>query len=70
MGSPPGESDRKPTEVQHAVEITQPLYLGKYEVTQRQFLKVMGTNPSAFSPTGFGLRTWPGSRQRITRLRA
>ena len=36
----------------HKVILTQPLYLGSTEVTQSQFEKVMGTNPSNFSATG------------------
>ncbi len=31
---------------QHPVRITKPFYLGKYEVTQAQWLSVMGNNPS------------------------
>ena len=54
MGSPPSEGDRRADEVQHPVGITRPFYLGKYEVTQRQFEKVMGSNPSEFGPTGRG----------------
>ncbi len=30
----------------HPVKITKPFYLGKYEITQLQYAKVMGTNPS------------------------
>jgi len=38
-----------PTEApQHRVKITQPFYLGKYEVTQAQWEAVMGNNPSNF----------------------
>ncbi|MFH0982954.1 MAG: formylglycine-generating enzyme family protein [Planctomycetota bacterium] len=33
---------------QHKVRITRPYYLGKYEVTQEQWEKVMGGNPSSF----------------------
>ena len=32
----------------HAVTLTQPYYLGKYDVTQAQYQAVIGTNPSAF----------------------
>ena len=32
----------------HKVTLTQPFYLGKYEVTQEQWEKVMGSNPSKF----------------------
>src|SRR4029453_16432797 len=32
----------------HGVFISKPFYLGKYEVTQAQWLDVMGTNPSHF----------------------
>jgi formylglycine-generating enzyme required for sulfatase activity len=33
---------------QHQVTISQPFYLGKYEVTQREWTAVMGGNPSEF----------------------
>jgi formylglycine-generating enzyme required for sulfatase activity len=58
MGSPKGEAEREPfgkgSEEQHEVEITRPFYLGMYEVTQAEYEKVMGTNPSWFSATGGG----------------
>lgn len=37
---------------QHTVRLTQPFYLGVYEVTQQQFQRVMNRNPSAYSSTG------------------
>ena len=47
MGSPDSasyaHSNEKP---QHRVRITKPFYLGAYEVTQGQYEKVMGKNPS------------------------
>src|SRR5262249_28237550 len=53
MGSPNTEAGRKPDEgPQHEVEITQPFYLGAFEVTQAEFQKVTGKNPSNFSTTG------------------
>jgi len=48
MGSPGTESDREDDETQHRVTITKPFYLGETEVTQEQYEKVMGTNPSEF----------------------
>jgi len=38
-----GHEDEQPV---HTVRITQPFYLGKYMVTQAQWKKVMGENPS------------------------
>ena len=32
----------------HQVTLTQPFYMGKYEVTQNEYQQVMGTNPSHF----------------------
>ncbi len=37
---------------QHKVILTQPIYLGINEVTQAEYEKMMGTNPSNFAPTG------------------
>ena len=48
MGSPKREDGRASDEQQHRVRITQPFYLGAREVTQAQYQKVMGTNPSHF----------------------
>jgi formylglycine-generating enzyme required for sulfatase activity len=36
------------------VQITRPFYLGVHAVTQGQYQRVMGTNPSCFSPAGRG----------------
>ncbi len=54
MGSPEGEENRGDDEQQHRVRITQPFYLGVYEVTQEEYQKVMGANPSYFSSRGDG----------------
>ena len=48
MGSPATETGRVFNERQHQVTLTKGFYLGKYEVTQAQWEKVMGSNPSSF----------------------
>jgi formylglycine-generating enzyme required for sulfatase activity len=53
MGSPREEKDRTKEEEQHPVQ-TRPFYLGVYEVTQEEYAKVMGSNPSWFAPGGGG----------------
>ena len=53
MGSPANEVGRGQDEHQHEVEITRPFYVGIQEVTQEQYERVMGANPSGFSPGGF-----------------
>ena len=47
LGSPQeaGDGDESPL---HQVTITRPFYLGKHEVTQTQWLRLMGTKPSNF----------------------
>jgi uncharacterized protein (TIGR02996 family) len=54
MGSPPEEQERRGNEEAHEVEITRPFYLGVFAVTQGQWLRVMGNNPSYFCATGEG----------------
>lgn len=48
MGSPDTETDRNENELQHEVTISRDYYLGAYEVTQSQYQKIMGENPSHF----------------------
>jgi len=45
MGSEKGEKNEKPI---HKVKITKPFYMGVCEVTQAQYEKIMGKNPSVF----------------------
>jgi formylglycine-generating enzyme required for sulfatase activity len=45
MGSDDGESYEKPI---HRVKLTKGFWMGKYEVTQEQWKRVMGNNPSYF----------------------
>ena len=48
MGSPAREAGSRDNEGQHEVTLTQDYYLGAFEVTQAQYKKVMGKNPSYF----------------------
>ena len=45
MGSTNGSNDEKPV---HSVTISRAYYISKYEVTQKEWKEVMGTNPSHF----------------------
>ncbi len=49
MGSPATEVDRQPDETQHLVTLTQGFFVGKYLVTQGDYLAVLGNNPSWFN---------------------
>ena len=48
MGSPASEPVRYDNETQHTVTLTKGFCMGKYEVTQAEYLAVMGNNPSYF----------------------
>jgi len=49
IGSPDDEEGRNDNEgPAHRVSITEPIYLGKYEVTQGEWKAVMGSNPSKY----------------------
>ena len=53
MGSAADEKDRSMSEnPPHFVKISQAFYMGVHEVTQGEYEKVIGTNPSYFSSTG------------------
>ena len=56
MGSTPEEiaADFKNASPNDMVILTQPIYLGVNEVTQSEYEKVMGVNPSHFAPIGMG----------------
>ena len=48
MGSPKYEAKRKDDEQQVFVTLSRGFWMGKYEVTQDEWQRVMGTNPSEF----------------------
>lgn len=48
MGSPLDELGRSTDETQHQVTLTKPYYIGVFEVTQKQWTLVMGSNPSNY----------------------
>ncbi len=54
MGSPADEAERDTDESQHEVVITKPFYMGVYEVTQREYERVMPKNPSVFNSNNGG----------------
>jgi formylglycine-generating enzyme required for sulfatase activity len=45
MGSPASEKHRYDGETQHQVTLSKPFYMGRTEVTQGEWKKVMGTEP-------------------------
>lgn len=49
MGSPTNEASRTPDETQHTVVLSRGFWMGKFEVTQAEYLNVVGSNPSWFN---------------------
>lgn len=49
MGSPTNEAERNTNEVQHSVTLTKGFFMGKYPVTQGEYLALIGSNPSYFT---------------------
>lgn len=54
MGSPESEQDRDAGEAQHSVRITKPFYLGRHEVTQREWKLLMGVPGANWKPSKEG----------------
>lgn len=48
MGTSASEAGRQPDEALHPVELTRAFYIGRHEVTQGQWQRVMGASPSDF----------------------
>ena len=73
MGSDPNfEEAHRDESPSHKVIISQPFYLGKYEVTQAQWLAVMGSNPSKFKGRNNPVEmvSWHDTQEFIRRLNA
>jgi formylglycine-generating enzyme required for sulfatase activity len=52
MGSPASETGRDQDEVQHEVTLTKGFWMMEHEVTQGEWLAVMGSNPARFKQCG------------------
>ena len=52
MGSPPDEPERRPDEAQVEVTLTKGFWMGKYEVTQGQWKRVVGKLPGELTAEG------------------
>ena len=70
MGSPVAEEGRFDDEPLHPVTLTRGFWLGKYEVTQRQWQSVMGDNPSKFKNPDHPVEgvSWEDCNAFISRL--
>jgi formylglycine-generating enzyme required for sulfatase activity len=72
MGSPPGEAGRESQERQHRVTISRPYYLGRFEVTQKAWVAVMGSNTSHFQDPSdmrpVEMVTWFDAQEFLERL--
>ena len=72
MGSPESEADRSDDETQHKVTLTKPFYIGKFAVTQDQWVAVMGNNPSDTLGPNFPVTgvSWEDCQEFIKKLNA
>ncbi|MDY0361209.1 MAG: formylglycine-generating enzyme family protein [Desulforegulaceae bacterium] len=72
MGSPSSESGRYDHEKQHKVTLTKGFFMQTTEVTQAQWKKVMGNNPSDFKNCGDNCPvenvSWYGAKDFIRKL--
>ncbi len=65
IGDPDAMDDERPA---HSVTISKPFYLGRYEVTQGEWIAVMGYNPSYFQEANYAIRVAPDADARIGEL--
>ena len=70
MGSPSNEPKRDSDEKQHRVTLTKGFYMGATEVTQGQWKKIMGNNPSRFKGDNLPVEivSWNDCREFIRKL--
>lgn len=72
MGSPQNEPGRERDEKRHLVKLTRGFYMATTEVTQTQWFKIMGYNPSAFNQCGGNCPvervSWDQSQEFLTKL--
>jgi formylglycine-generating enzyme required for sulfatase activity len=52
MGSPASEAGRSDNETLHHVTLTKGFWMSKYEITQGQWMRITGNNPSKFKYAG------------------
>lgn len=69
MGSPESEAQRGEDETQHTVTVND-FYIGKYEVTQKEYQEIMGENPSNFKGDNLPVEsiTWYNAINYCNRL--
>jgi hypothetical protein len=72
MGSPSDEVSRDSDETQHRVTLTKGFWMGKYEVTQGQWERVMGSTPSYFKGRDLPLETvsWDDCQEFVRKVNA
>ena len=64
MGSPTSEALRNSNEMEHTVTLTKGFYMGKYAVTQGEYLALIGINPSYFTTNDYNRNPIPPDLNR------
>ncbi len=72
MGSPTTEDERDDDETQHCVTLTKGFWLGRFEVTQAQWKRMMGSNPSKFEDRDSPVEqvSWKDCQEFIVKVNA